>query len=93
MVDNGMENRDIVALAADWKDAIVQIFFVREGKLIGRDHFHVRVAEGDSEEQILSDFLKQFYSGTPFLPEGNFRPAGIKRSTSDRGVAEYESRS
>lgn len=41
MVDNGMENRDIVALAADWKDAIVQIFFVREGKLIGRDHFHV----------------------------------------------------
>ena len=56
MVDNGMENRDIVALAADWKDAIVQIFFVREGKLIGRDHFHVRVAEGDLEEQILSDF-------------------------------------
>ena len=72
MVDNGMENRDIVALAADWKDAIVQIFFVREGKLIGRDHFHVRVAEGDSEEQILSDFLKQFYSGTPFLPKEIF---------------------
>ena len=74
MVDNGLENRDIVALAVEGKDAIVQVFFVREGKLIGRDHFHVRVADGDSKAQILTDFVKQFYSGTPFLPKEIFVP-------------------
>jgi len=69
MVDNGMENRDIVGLAVDGQDAIVQVFFIREGKLIGRDHFHVQVAEGDSDSQIVTDFVKQFYGGTPFLPK------------------------
>ncbi|MBQ7246553.1 MAG: excinuclease ABC subunit C [Lachnospiraceae bacterium] len=55
-----------------YEDAIAQVFFVREGKLIGRDHVHMRVAPGDSDAQILSDFIKQFYAGTPFLPRELF---------------------
>jgi len=50
------------------QDAVVQVFFIRDGKLIGRDHFYLRVAKGDTKSQVLSSFLKQFYAGTPFIP-------------------------
>ena len=70
----GEEDRDIIAVAMDEsedlreQDAVVQVFFMRGGKLIGRDHFFLRVARGDTREQVLSSFLKQFYAGTPFIP-------------------------
>lgn len=63
------EDKDIVALAADDRDAVVQVFFIRDGKLIGRDHFYVKIGNEDSKGQILNTFLKQFYSGTPFIPK------------------------
>ncbi len=63
------EDKDIIALAADDVDAVVQVFFVRSGKIIGRDHFHVRVGTEETESDILATFVKQFYSGTPFLPK------------------------
>ena len=63
-----MEDRDIVALARDDRDAVVQVFFIREGKLIGRDHFHISAGAAESEEEILDGFVKQFYAGTPFIP-------------------------
>lgn len=62
------EDRDIIAAATDKQDAVVQVFFVRGGKLIGRDHFYLRVAMNDTKSSILNSFLKQFYSGTPFIP-------------------------
>ena len=62
------EDKDIIALANDDTDAVVQVFFIRGGKLIGRDHFHVRVGTEQSEDNILNNFVKQFYSGTPFIP-------------------------
>ena len=62
------EDKDIIALANDDIDAVVQVFFIRGGKLIGRDHFHVRVGTEQSEDNILNNFVKQFYSGTPFIP-------------------------
>ena len=68
MASKSGEDTDVVALAADGEDAIVQIFFVRDGKLIGRDHFYLRVAEGESREEIMQSFLQQFYAGTPFIP-------------------------
>ncbi len=46
----------------------MQVFFMRDGRLIGRDHFYLRVAGEDTKAQILSSFLKQFYAGTPFIP-------------------------
>lgn len=70
----GQEDRDIIAMAMDdsedlrEQDAVVQVFFIRDGKLIGRDHFFLRVARGDTKSQVLSSFMKQFYAGTPFIP-------------------------
>lgn len=68
ITSSSMEDRDIIAIARDDEDAVVQVFFVRDGKLIGREHFHVSVATAEYEQQILTSFVKQFYAGTPFLP-------------------------
>ena len=68
MSDFTGENRDIIALAADDRDAVVQVFFVRDGKLIGREHFHVTVGSEDTPSGILSAFVRQYYAGTPFIP-------------------------
>ena len=62
------EDKDIIALASDDRDAVVQVFFIRSGKIIGRDHFHVRVGSEESTGDILVNFVKQYYSGTPFIP-------------------------
>lgn len=62
------EDKDIIALASDDVDAVVQVFFIRGGKIIGRDHFHVRVGTEERRGDILTEFVKQFYSGTPFIP-------------------------
>ena len=70
ITSSSMEDRDIVAMARDEKDAVVQVFFIREGKLIGRDHFHVSAATAEDDGEILDSFVKQFYTGTPFIPRG-----------------------
>lgn len=62
------EDKDIIAVEMDNDDAVVQIFFVRDGKLIGRDHFFLRAAAGDGKGQVLRSFVQQFYMGTPFIP-------------------------
>lgn len=62
------EDKDVLALAMEGEDAVAQVFFVREGKLIGRDHFFLHAAADDSREQVLLSFIKQFYMGTPFIP-------------------------
>lgn len=70
----GEEDKDIIAAAMDEsedlreQDAVVQVFFVRGGKLIGREHFYLRVGRGDTKSQVLTSFLKQYYAGTPFIP-------------------------
>lgn len=69
ITSSNMEDRDIIAMARDDMDAVVQVFFVREGKLIGRDHFRMSMATAETKGQILSSFVKQFYAGTPFLPK------------------------
>lgn len=61
-------DRDVIACASDGNDAVVQVFFIREGKLLGRDHFHMAVAQGDGIGEILSQFIKQYYGGTPYIP-------------------------
>lgn len=63
------EDKDVIALAVDKEDAVAQVFFIRDGKLIGRDHFYLRVAAEDTRGDILQSFIKQFYSGTPFIPK------------------------
>lgn len=86
----GEEDRDIIAVAMDEsldlreQDAVVQVFFMRSGRIIGRDHFYLRVARGDTREQVLSSFLKQFYAGTPFIP----REIMLQTDVEDREVIE-----
>ena len=63
------EDKDIIALAKDDRDAVVQVFFIRDGRLIGREHFYVTIDVGDTTQQILTSFLKQYYAGTPFIPK------------------------
>ena len=71
------EDKDIVALAKDDNDAVVQVFFIRGGKLIGRDHFYMRIGTEDTRTQIITTFIKQFYSGTPFIPREIILPQDI----------------
>ncbi len=68
ITDTAGEDRDILAVAKDLEDAVVQVFFIRGGRLIGRDHFFLKNTQGESKAQILSSFIKQFYAGTPYIP-------------------------
>ncbi|SET22124.1 excinuclease ABC subunit UvrC [Enterocloster lavalensis] len=68
ITSSGREDRDIIAMARDEQDAVVQVFFIREGKLIGRDHFHLQAGTAENDGEILDSFIKQFYAGTPFIP-------------------------
>lgn len=74
------EDKDVIAIASDREDAVVQVFFVRDGKLIGRDHFHVRVGSDDTKSQVLAEFIKQFYAGTPFIPKEIMLPEEIEEA-------------
>ena len=62
------KDRDIIAMARDERDAVVQVFFIREGKMVGREHHYIQVAMDDEKVDILESFIKQFYAGTPFVP-------------------------
>ena len=68
ITDSSGEDRDILAVAKDDQDAVVQVFFIRGGRLIGRDHFFLRNAQESSKGQILESFIKQYYAGSPFVP-------------------------
>lgn len=68
ITDTDGEDRDVLALAMDDRDAVVQVFFVRGGRLVGREHFHVSIANEDTKKAVLTSFVKQYYAGTPFLP-------------------------
>ncbi|MBQ7919432.1 MAG: excinuclease ABC subunit UvrC [Lachnospiraceae bacterium] len=69
ITDSGLEDKDIIALYKDENDAVVQVFFVRGGKLIGREHYYMMHVADQEKPQILEDFIKQFYAGTPFIPK------------------------
>lgn len=68
ITDSSGEDRDILAVAAEEEDAVVQVFFIRGGRLIGRDHFYLRILKGESTSEILNSFVMQYYAGTPFIP-------------------------
>lgn len=63
------EDKDVVAMAQQGDDAVVQVFFIRGGRMIGREHFYIQVATADTSQSILTEFVKQFYSGTLMIPK------------------------
>jgi excinuclease ABC subunit C len=80
MTDMDTSDKDIVALAMDKEEAVVQVFFIRGGRLIGRDHFYLKIALDDEKESILTSFIKQFYTGTPYIPSELMLPFEIEES-------------
>ena len=69
VTSEGMEDRDIIALGRDEREAVVQVFFVREGRIVGREHHYLHIAMEDESRELLESFVKQFYAGTPFIPQ------------------------
>lgn len=68
ITNSDMEDKDIIAMSVDGWDAVVQVFFIRDGRLIGRDHFYLKTYDGEPKSAILGSFIKQFYAGTPYIP-------------------------
>lgn len=68
ITESSEEDKDIIAMASDETDAVIQVFFVRGGKLIGREHFYMTNVSEMSGSEVMGNFIKQFYSGTPYLP-------------------------
>lgn len=72
ITDSDQEDKDVIALARDDRDCVVQVFFVRGGKMIGREHYYMTNVSDLSKSEILQAFVKQFYGGTPFIPREVF---------------------
>lgn len=69
ITDTQGDDKDIIAIARDEFSVIIQVFFVREGKIIGREHFYMKNSEDESDADIVKSFVEQFYGGTPFIPK------------------------
>ena len=80
------EDRDIIGIAKDDSDAVVQVFFVRNGKMIGREHHHIGEVEGLTKPEVLEEFIKRYYTGTPFVPREIILPCEIEGAA---GIEEW----
>ncbi len=80
IISDDQKDTDIVALARNKGDACVQIFFVRSGKLIGREYFVLEGTEDEKNEVILREFIKQFYSQAAFIPNRVLLPAEVEEA-------------
>jgi len=69
ITDTGTDNRDVIALASDKESVIIQMFFIRDGKIVGRDHYYMKQAGDETAADIMAAFLMQFYMGAPFIPK------------------------
>lgn len=78
MESDPRDNRDVIGLALEGFDAIIQVFFIRGGKLIDREHFYLTLAPDESSGAALESFLKQYYSGTPYLPSEIYIPEKVE---------------
>lgn len=67
--NSSMEDQDVIAFARSEKDTLMQIYFVRQGKLVGREHFLINETEGEEIETLFREFMLQFYSEASFIPK------------------------
>ena len=84
ITSEGLEDRDVIALARDEREAVIQVFFVREGKMVGREHHYLHIALDEAAPDIIESFVKQFYAGTPFIP----REIWLQESLKDEALLE-----
>ena len=78
-IESGIDdNRDIIAMAKNDSSSVVQVFFIRNGRMTGREHFFLKCNPDTTESEILSSFVKQYYSGTPFVPQELFLDTEIE---------------
>ena len=70
-------DKDIIAFARNEKDAVVSVFFVRDGNLLGRDNHHLTIDSGDKDDEVITDFVKQYYTSTPFIPKEIITPTEL----------------
>ena len=67
--NNELDDKDVIVCVTEYSDVLIQVFFIRNGKLVGREHYYMNSEVAESESEIINTFIKQFYSGTPFLPK------------------------
>lgn len=67
--ESSAHNRDVVSMALSFHFGVVQLFFVRSGKIVGREHFFLEQIEGETEQDVLANFLQQYYSLADYLPK------------------------
>lgn len=80
ITDADEEDRDIIGIAQDETDAVVQVFFIRNGKMIGREHHHIGETEGTDIAETLSEFIQRYYTGTPFIPREIMLPMEVEEA-------------
>ena len=78
VTSSAMEDRDVIGLARAGNEAVVQVFFIRNGRLIGRDHYYLTGVESESRAGVLTSFVKQFYGESPFVPRELMLPEMIE---------------
>ena len=78
ITDSHSDDRDVVAMARDDESVIIQVFYIRGGKIIGREHHYMKNAEDAEDAGIIRDFIVQFYSGTPYIPKEILIPCDIE---------------
>ncbi len=69
ITDTEGDDRDIIAMARNETDSVISVFFIREGQLLGRENHHMTSDASDTAEEILTEFVKQYYTGTPYIPK------------------------
>lgn len=74
--NSNQDDTDVIACAIRKDDsshfqyeAVIQVFFIRNGRLLGREHFHISNEDKINESAVIETFIKQYYSGTPFIPK------------------------
>ncbi|MEI7554218.1 excinuclease ABC subunit UvrC [Candidatus Chlorohelix sp.] len=68
VVSNNSYDEDVIAMAVDEGEAAVQIFFIRRGKLVGREHFFMKGTQDETPGEILTSFITQYYSEATYIP-------------------------
>ena len=68
ITNSDMKDKDVIAAAIEGNTCVIQAFFIREGRLIGRDKYNMELAATDTRQEVITDFIKQFYGGMPFVP-------------------------